>query len=110
MVTWDDLELRTRGRISSLWRKATRNAPTTVFRSALCTCWMLRRNRVRFVKPREDPSLKDVLIHPSALVETDQIGAGTRIWAFVHVLPGARLGRNCSVGDHCFIESGTRIG
>jgi len=48
--------------------------------------------------------------HPSALVESTAIGAGTRIWAFAHVLRGARLGRHCNIGDHCFVEGGARIG
>lgn len=48
--------------------------------------------------------------HPAALVETDQIGAGTRIWAFAHVMPGAVIGRDCNIGDHCYIEGGVRIG
>ena len=30
-----------------------------------------------------------VFIHPQAIVESDVIGSGTRIWAFAHVLPGA---------------------
>jgi acetyltransferase-like isoleucine patch superfamily enzyme len=38
------------------------------------------------------------------------VGPGTRIWAFAHVLPGAVIGSNCNVGDHCFIEGGVRIG
>jgi acetyltransferase-like isoleucine patch superfamily enzyme len=54
--------------------------------------------------------MTDVFIHPAALVETTQIGAGTRIWAFAHVMSGACLGENCNVGDHCFIESGSRVG
>ena len=37
--------------------------------------------------------------HPSALVETDAVGAGTRIWAFTHVLAGATIGANCNIGD-----------
>ena len=49
-------------------------------------------------------------IHPNALVETQQIGEGTRIWAFAHVLKGVQIGANCNIGDHCFIESGVRIG
>lgn len=49
-------------------------------------------------------------IHPSALVETDQIGSGTRIWAFAHVLPHVTIGRNCNIGDHCFIESHVTLG
>ena len=48
--------------------------------------------------------------HPAALVETDDVGAGTRVWAFAHVMRGARLGTNCNVGDHAFVESGAIIG
>jgi UDP-2-acetamido-3-amino-2,3-dideoxy-glucuronate N-acetyltransferase len=50
------------------------------------------------------------MIHPSAIVETDDIGAGTRIWAFTHVLAGASVGRDCNIGGHCYIESGAVIG
>lgn len=49
-------------------------------------------------------------VHPSALVETDRIGAGTRIWAFAHVMAGATIGANVNIGDHAFIEDGVRIG
>ena len=48
--------------------------------------------------------------HPTALVETDQIGEGTRIWAFVHVLPGAVIGPDCKIGDHVFVETGAVLG
>ena len=48
--------------------------------------------------------------HPSALVESTAVGAGTRIWAFAHVLRGARIGAHCNIGDHCFVEGGARIG
>jgi UDP-2-acetamido-3-amino-2,3-dideoxy-glucuronate N-acetyltransferase len=49
-------------------------------------------------------------VHPHALVETQEIGEGTRIWAFTHVLAGAAIGRNCNIGDHCFIEGSVRVG
>lgn len=49
-------------------------------------------------------------IHPSALVESDDIGTGTRIWAFAHILSGARIGRRCNVGEQCYVEGGARIG
>jgi UDP-2-acetamido-3-amino-2,3-dideoxy-glucuronate N-acetyltransferase len=49
-------------------------------------------------------------IHPAALVESEQIGAGTRIWAFAHVMSGAVIGADCNIGDHAFIEDGARIG
>ena len=52
----------------------------------------------------------DMYIHPKALVESDAIGEGTRIWAFAHVLKGAVIGKDCNVGDHCFIEGGVTIG
>ncbi|OYT73064.1 MAG: N-acetyltransferase [Chloracidobacterium sp. CP2_5A] len=48
--------------------------------------------------------------HPTALVESDRIGRGTRIWAFAHVLPGAVIGDDCNIGDHCYIESGAIVG
>lgn len=51
-----------------------------------------------------------VFIHPTALVESDQIGAGTRIWAFVHVMKAASIGENCNLCDHVFVESGAQIG
>lgn len=54
--------------------------------------------------------MKDVFIHPTALVETTTIGRGTRIWAYAHVLAGAEVGENCNIGDHCFIEGGARVG
>jgi UDP-2-acetamido-3-amino-2,3-dideoxy-glucuronate N-acetyltransferase len=50
------------------------------------------------------------LFHPTALVESDAIGAGTRIWAYVHVLPGARIGRDCNIGDLAYIEGGAVLG
>ncbi|MBC8090510.1 MAG: hypothetical protein H7Y15_00885 [Pseudonocardia sp.] len=54
-----------------------------------------------------DPELS---VHPRGLYESDQVGAGTRIWAFAHVMPGAVVGRDCHVGDHAFVETGARVG
>lgn len=48
--------------------------------------------------------------HPTALVESADVGEGTRIWAFCHVLPGARIGRDCNLGDHCYVEAGATVG
>jgi acetyltransferase-like isoleucine patch superfamily enzyme len=52
----------------------------------------------------------DYFVHPSALVESRTIGSGTKIWAFAHILNGAQIGRDCNVGDHCFIEGNVTIG
>jgi acetyltransferase-like isoleucine patch superfamily enzyme len=49
-------------------------------------------------------------IHPHALVEADEIGAGTRVWAFAHLLPGAVVGSDCNICDHAFVEGGARVG
>ena len=43
--------------------------------------------------------------HPGALVETEHVGRDTRVWAFVHILPGARIGAECNICDHVFIEN-----
>ncbi len=51
-----------------------------------------------------------VFVHPQAIVETDAIGTGTRVWAFSHVMKGSRLGRDCNVGEQCYIEPGVVIG
>jgi len=48
--------------------------------------------------------------HPQAIVETDDIGSGTRIWAFAHVMSGARIGFDCNICDHAFIEAGATLG
>jgi acetyltransferase-like isoleucine patch superfamily enzyme len=57
------------------------------------------------VRPQPAP-----FFHPQALVETSDVGAGTRIWAFAHVLDGAVIGRDCNVCDHTFIENDVDIG
>jgi len=51
-----------------------------------------------------------VFVHERALCETTNVGGGTRIWAFAHVMEGAVLGRDCNVCDHVFIETGAVIG
>ena len=48
--------------------------------------------------------------HPTALVESDQIGEGTNVWAYAHVMKGAVVGSHCNIGDHAFVESGAVIG
>ncbi|MFZ5910763.1 MAG: WxcM-like domain-containing protein [Chloroflexota bacterium] len=48
--------------------------------------------------------------HPTAIVETESIGEGTRIWAFVHILPGARIGADCNLCDHVFVENDVIVG
>jgi acetyltransferase-like isoleucine patch superfamily enzyme/dTDP-4-dehydrorhamnose 3,5-epimerase-like enzyme len=49
-------------------------------------------------------------VHPQAICETRRVGARTRIWAFAHILPGARIGADCNICDHTFIENDVVIG
>jgi acetyltransferase-like isoleucine patch superfamily enzyme len=53
---------------------------------------------------------RTVFVHDLALCESDDIGARTRVWAFAHVMKGARIGADCNVGDHAFVEGGAVIG
>ncbi|MDZ4662425.1 MAG: acyltransferase [Pseudomonadota bacterium] len=49
--------------------------------------------------------------HPQALIEEGaRIGAGTRVWAFSHILSKVTIGRDCNICDHTFVESGVVIG
>ena len=48
--------------------------------------------------------------HHAALVESTSIGDRTRIWAFAHILPGARIGEDCNICDHTFIENDVVLG
>lgn len=56
------------------------------------------------------PPPAGIFVHRLALCESDEVGAGTQIWAFAHVMKGAVIGRDCNIGDHAFIETGARIG
>jgi acetyltransferase-like isoleucine patch superfamily enzyme len=51
-----------------------------------------------------------VFVHDQAIVETDAVGSGTRIWAFAHVMPGARIGADCNICDHTFVEGNVIVG
>jgi len=49
-------------------------------------------------------------IHPLSDVQSSAIGPGTRLWQFVVVLPGARIGQDCNICSHCLIENDVVIG
>jgi acetyltransferase-like isoleucine patch superfamily enzyme len=51
-----------------------------------------------------------VFVHSLGLCESSSVGEGTRVWAFAHVLPGARIGRDCNICDHVFIENDVVLG
>ena len=49
-------------------------------------------------------------IHPHSDVRSKHIGKDTRIWQFSVVLKNARIGDNCNINSHCFIENDVQIG
>jgi UDP-2-acetamido-3-amino-2,3-dideoxy-glucuronate N-acetyltransferase len=50
-------------------------------------------------------------IHPAAIVDQGaQIGTGTRVWHWVHVCAGARIGARCSLGQNVFVGNRVVIG
>jgi UDP-2-acetamido-3-amino-2,3-dideoxy-glucuronate N-acetyltransferase len=48
--------------------------------------------------------------HAQSLVESERIGDNTRVWAFAHILPGAKIGEDCNICDHVFIENDVIVG
>jgi acetyltransferase-like isoleucine patch superfamily enzyme len=54
--------------------------------------------------------MPDTYIHERALCESEHVGSGTRVWAFAHVLPGARIGEDCNICDGVFIEDDVVVG
>jgi UDP-2-acetamido-3-amino-2,3-dideoxy-glucuronate N-acetyltransferase len=49
-------------------------------------------------------------VHPSSICESSDIGDGSRIWAFVHILPKVKIGKDCNICDFVFIEDEVSIG
>jgi UDP-2-acetamido-3-amino-2,3-dideoxy-glucuronate N-acetyltransferase len=50
-------------------------------------------------------------IHPSAIVENPgNVGEGTKIWHWVHVMPKAQIGRDCILGQNVFVGNDVILG
>jgi UDP-2-acetamido-3-amino-2,3-dideoxy-glucuronate N-acetyltransferase len=55
--------------------------------------------------------MPDYFAHESSYIDDGAvIGAGTKIWHFCHVLPGAVIGERCNLGQNVVVMGGTRIG
>jgi len=58
-----------------------------------------------------DCAARDYFAHSSAVIdEPCEIGPGSKIWHFSHVMTGAKVGRNCNIGQNVLVSSGVRIG
>lgn len=68
------------------------------------------RARARRASVAAPPTARSVFVHPQGLCESADIGPGTRVWAFAHVMAGAHVGAGCNLGDHVFVETGAWIG
>lgn len=63
------------------------------------------------MKKDKKPENKPFFAHDSAFVdEGAEIGAGTKIWHFSHIMKGARIGERCIFGQNVNVDSGTVIG
>ncbi len=52
-----------------------------------------------------------VYVHPSAIIDDGvKIGIGTKIWHFVHIAKGAKIGKNCSFGQNAYVAPRAVIG
>src|SRR6266481_7868679 len=55
--------------------------------------------------------MADFFVHESSYVDDGaQVGRGTKIWHFCHVMPGAVIGERCNLGQNVVVMPGTRVG
>lgn len=54
---------------------------------------------------------KEYFAHETAVIDDNcQIGKGTRIWHFSHIMTGAEIGENCNLGQNVVVSPGVRLG
>jgi UDP-2-acetamido-3-amino-2,3-dideoxy-glucuronate N-acetyltransferase len=62
-------------------------------------------------EPAAQAAAHACFIHPAACVDDPTVlGPGTQVWHFCHVMPGARIGARCRLGQNVFVASGVVIG
>ena len=54
--------------------------------------------------------MKKYFSHETSIIETDQIGEGTKIWAWAHLSEGCKIGKNCMIGEGVHIGKNVIIG
>lgn len=64
-----------------------------------------------FLKSLEFRENRKYYIHPSSYIDDNvEIGEGTKIWHFCHILSNTKIGKNCTIGQNCVIGSNVTIG
>lgn len=67
--------------------------------------------KVRIYRKERPPGTKDIYIHPTSVIDEGcQVGKGTKIWHFSHILKDSKIGENCRIGQNVVIGSDVRIG
>ncbi|MCU1285416.1 MAG: oxidoreductase family/hexapeptide repeat-containing acetyltransferase [Acidobacteriales bacterium] len=93
----------------------TRNAPRTSGRSAVRVLQVLEACEQSLLQKGspvqvEKPAPK-YYAHPSAIIdEGAEIGPGTKVWHFSHIMSGAKLGSNCNLGQNVVVSPECTIG
>ena len=86
-----------------------RESPRTSAESSLPAI-ALAEKLYRQVHPEAAPALP-YFVHPTALVDEDvEIGEGTKIWHFSHILRGSRIGKNCVLGQNVVVGPFVKVG
>jgi UDP-2-acetamido-3-amino-2,3-dideoxy-glucuronate N-acetyltransferase len=77
-----------------------------------CQASLELRGKVVFLKDlRREPHLPGASIHETAVVDPGcEVGTGTKIWHFTHVIRGSRIGRDCNIGQNVVIGPEVTIG
>src|SRR5690606_453570 len=71
----------------------------------------VNRRLPSFCNQTDEITMADYQVHPSAIVDDGAvIGAGSRVWHFVHVCAGANIGKGVSLGQNVFVGNKVTIG
>jgi UDP-2-acetamido-3-amino-2,3-dideoxy-glucuronate N-acetyltransferase len=54
--------------------------------------------------------MKNYFSHETSIIECDDIGEGTKIWAFSHICKGSTIGKNCVIGEGVYVGPKVIIG
>lgn len=74
---------------------------------SLCQKSLEEKGRVITLNKRES----DYFAHQTSIVEEpSEIGEGTKLWHFAHIMPQVTVGKNCVIGQSVFIGRGVKIG
>ncbi len=90
---------------------AGRSTPRTDGREGVAVVRVLEAAAASLEVAPPRPPAADVSVHESAYIDQPcEIGEGTRIWHFTHVLAGTRIGRNCTIGQNVMIGPDVTVG